>query len=51
MDGNLFNPDNGRGWEFVNVIGVDGQPSNALRFRNYFYQGYEAGRCNYYKCI
>ena len=36
-----FNPDNGRAWEFVNVIGVDGQPSNALRFRNYFYQGYE----------
>jgi hypothetical protein len=36
-----FNPDNGRSWDFVNVVGADGQSSNALRFRNYFYQGYE----------
>lgn len=37
----FFNPDNGRKWDIANVIGPDGQQSNVLRFRNYFYQGYE----------
>lgn len=37
----LFNPDNGRSWDFVNVPGSDAQLSNAMRFGNYFYQGYE----------
>lgn len=37
----FFNPDNGRNWEFANIIGADGQSSNVLRFRNYAYQGYE----------
>lgn len=37
----LFNPDNGRSWGFANIVGADGQLSNVLRFKNYFYQGYE----------
>jgi hypothetical protein len=37
----LYNPDVARGWEITAVKGIDGQNSNAYRFRNYNYIGYE----------
>lgn len=36
-----YNPDYARSWELTKVIGIDGQNSNALRFRNFNYIGYE----------
>lgn len=36
-----YNPDNARSWDITKVIGIDGQNSNALRFRNFNYNGYE----------
>ena len=35
------NLDNGRNWEIFATIGIDGQMSNVLRFRNFNYIGYE----------
>ena len=37
----FINTDDARNWEFTQVVGSNGQKSNALRFRNFFYTGYE----------